>query len=169
MDALRLQRYALLGISQGAPIAIAHAVHFPERVSKLVLNGSFALGSNKRGSTKDQETAQVITLMRHGWGDEHSAYLRTFRLYFPSASAEDLKASAELQRMAMTGDTAVRLRLACADIDIVDLLPKVSIPTLILHSRHDKRFHSRKGAALPRGFQCQIRGPRIGKPRADAR
>ena len=75
VDALRLQRYALLGISQGAPIAIAHAVHFPERVSKLVLNGGFALGSNKRGSTKDQETAQAqLTLMRHGWGDEHSAY-----------------------------------------------------------------------------------------------
>ena len=172
VDALRLQRYALLGISQGAPIAIAHAVHFPERVSKLVLNGGFALGSNKRGSTKDQETAQAqLTLMRHGWGDEHSAYLRTFSmLYFPSASAEELKASAELQRMAMTGDTAVRLRLACADIDIVDLLPKVSTPTLILHSRHDNAVPIR-GRAPPclGNSQCQIRGPRIGKPCADAR
>ena len=73
----RLQRYALLGISQGAPIAIAHAVRYPERVSKLVLNGGFALGSNKRNSTKDHEMAQAhLTLMRHGWGDEHSAYLR---------------------------------------------------------------------------------------------
>jgi DNA-binding winged helix-turn-helix (wHTH) protein len=116
--ALRLQRYALLGISQGASIAIAHAVRYPERVSKLVLNGGYALGSNKRSSKKDQETAQAqLTLMRHGWGDEHSAYLRTLSmLYFPSASAEGLKALAELQRMAMTADTAVRLRLACADI-----------------------------------------------------
>nr|MBF6571718.1 alpha/beta hydrolase [Candidatus Binataceae bacterium] len=135
VDALRLQRYALLGISQGAPIAIAHAVRYPERVSKLVLNGAFALGSNKRDSAKDHETAQAyLTLMRHGWGDEHSAFLRTFSmLYFPSASAEELKASAELQRMAMSGDTAVRLRMASADIDIVDLLPKVSTPTLVLH------------------------------------
>ena len=39
VDAHRLQRYALLGISQGVPIAIAHAVRYPERVSKLVLNG----------------------------------------------------------------------------------------------------------------------------------
>ena len=154
VDALRLQRYALLGISQGAPIAIAHAVHFPERVSKLVLNGGFALGSNKRGSTKDQETAQAqLTLMQHGWGDEHSAYLRTFSmLYFPSASAEELKASAELQRMAMTGDTAVRLRLACADIDIVDLLAKVSTPTLILHSRHDNAVPFEEGRRLASGI-----------------
>ena len=145
-----LQRYALLGISQGAPIAIAHAVRYPERVSKLVLNGGFALGSNKRGSAKDHEMAQAhLTLMRHGWGDEHSAFLRTFSmLYFPSASAEELKASAELQRMAMSGETAVRLRMASADIDIVDLLPKVSTPTLILHSRHDNAVPFEEGRRL---------------------
>jgi DNA-binding winged helix-turn-helix (wHTH) protein/fermentation-respiration switch protein FrsA (DUF1100 family) len=154
VDALRLQRYALLGISQGAPIAIAHAVRYPERVSKLVLNGGFALGSNKRSSTKDQETAQAhLTLMRHGWGDEHSAYLRTFSmLYFPSASAEELKASAELQRMAMTGDAAVRLRLACADIDVVDLLPRVLAPTLVLHSRHDNAVPFEEGRRLASGI-----------------
>jgi pimeloyl-ACP methyl ester carboxylesterase len=154
VDALRLQRYALLGISQGAPIAIAHAVRHPERVSKLVLNGGFALGSNKRSSTRDQETAQAqLTLMRHGWGDEHSAYLRTFSmLYFPSASAEELKAVAELQRMAMTGDAAVRLRLACADIDIVDLLPKVAAPTLVLHSRHDNAVPFEEGRRLASGI-----------------
>jgi pimeloyl-ACP methyl ester carboxylesterase/DNA-binding winged helix-turn-helix (wHTH) protein len=150
VDALHLQRYALLGISQGAPIAIAHAVRYPQRVSKLVLNGAFALGSNKRSSAKDHETAQAyLTLMRHGWGDEHSAFLRTFSmLYFPSASAEELKASAELQRVAMSGDTAVRLRMATSDIDIVDLLPKVSAPTLILHSRHDNAVPFEEGRRL---------------------
>jgi pimeloyl-ACP methyl ester carboxylesterase len=154
VDACRLQRYALLGISQGVPIAIAHAVRYPERVSKLVLNGGFALGSNKRGSAKDQEMAQAqLTLMRHGWGDEHSAYLRTFSMmYFPSASSEELKASAELQRMAMSGDIAVRLRLASADLDIVDLLPKVSTPTLILHSRHDNAVPFEEGRRLASGI-----------------
>jgi DNA-binding winged helix-turn-helix (wHTH) protein/pimeloyl-ACP methyl ester carboxylesterase len=150
VDARKLQRYALLGISQGAPIAIAHAVRHPERVLKLVLNGGFALGSNRRSSTKDLETAQAyLTLMRHGWGDEHSAFLRTFSmLYFPSASAEELKASAELQRMAMSGDVAIRLRQATADIDIVDLLPKVSAPTLILHSRYDNAVPFEEGRRL---------------------
>lgn len=150
IDALHLQRYALLGISQGAPIAIAHAVRYPERVSKLVLNGAFALGSNRRSSAKDHETAQAyLTLMRHGWGDEHSAFLRTFSmLYFPSASAEELRAAAALQRMAMSGDTAVRLRMASADIDIVELLPKVSVPTLVLHSRHDNAVPFEEGRRL---------------------
>ena len=155
VDALKLQQYALLGISQGAPIAIAHAARYPDRVSKLVLNGAYALGRNKRGSAKDHQTGEAfLTLMRHGWGDEHSAFLRIFStLYFPSASAEELKALAELQRVAMSADAAVRLRLACDDIDVVDLLPKVSAPTLVLHSRHDNAVPfeegQRVGAAIP--------------------
>jgi len=94
VDALKLPRYALLGISQGGAIAIAHALERPERVTRLVLIGAYALGRNRRGDSKDQETGQAqLTLMRHGWGDEHSAYLKTFSmLYFPSASAAELKA-----------------------------------------------------------------------------
>lgn len=150
VDSLHLRRYGLLGISQGAPIAIAHAVRYPERVSKLVLNGAYALGRNRRGSAKDHETGQAyLTLMRHGWGDEHSAFLRTFSmLYFPSASAEELKALAQLQRMAMSAEAAVKLRLICDDIDVVDLLPKVSVPTLVLHSRHDNAVPCEEGRRL---------------------
>ncbi len=150
VDALGLQRYALLGISQGAPIAIAHAVQHPDRVRKLVLNGGMALGSNKRGSTRDHETAQAyLTLMRHGWGDEHSAFLRAFgMLYFPSASLDELKGLAQLQRMAMTADVALRLRMATADIDVTELLPRVSVPTLVLHSRHDNAVPFEEGQRL---------------------
>ena len=110
VDALHLERYALLGISQGGPIAIAHAVRHPERVSRLVLNGAYALGRNKRGLGEGPRDGQAqLTLMRHGWGDEHSAYLRTFSmLYFPSASAEELRALAQLQRMAMSAEAAVQ-------------------------------------------------------------
>jgi len=147
VDSLHLQKYALLGISQGAPIAIAHAARYPERVSKLVLNGAYALGRNKRGSARDHETGQAyLTLMRHGWGEEHSSFQRAFNtLYFPGASAEEIKALAQLQRMAMSADAAVRLRLACDDIDVVDLLPKVSAPTLVLHSRHDNAVPFEEG------------------------
>jgi len=93
IDALSLSRYALLGTSQGAAIAIAHAVRYPERVSKMVLHGACALGRNKRRSAKDAETAKAhLTLMRHGWGDEHSTFLRMHSLlYFPSASNEQIK------------------------------------------------------------------------------
>jgi pimeloyl-ACP methyl ester carboxylesterase len=41
-EAAGLERYALLGISQGCAIAIAHAVRHPERVTRLILYGGYA-------------------------------------------------------------------------------------------------------------------------------
>lgn len=155
VDTLDLPRYALLGISQGAPVAIAHAARHPDRVSKIILNGAFALGRNKRGSQKDRETGQAyLTLMRHGWGDEHSSFLRSFgTLYFPGLSNAQVRALADLQRMAMSADAAIRTRMASDDIDVVDLLKQVSAPTLVLHSRYDNAVPFEEGqrlaAALP--------------------
>lgn len=150
VGALGLGRYALLGISQGAPVAIAHAARHPERVTKMVLNGAFALGRNKRGSAREREVGQAyLTLMRHGWGDEDSAFLRTFgMLYFPGATPAELKALAELQRMAMTAEAATRLRLVCDEIDVTELLPQVQTPTLVLHSRHDNAVPFEEGRRL---------------------
>ena len=160
VDALHLQRYALLGISQGAPIAIAHAVRHPERVSKLVLNGGFALGGNKRGSAKDQETAQAhLTLMRHGWGDEHSAYLRTFSmLYFqarrPRSSGHQQSCNAWPCRghrsPASHGQRRHRYRRSVADgVD----------PHAGLAQQARQRRSLRGGATPCLGHtQCQIRG-----------
>ena len=69
-------------------------------------------------------------------------------LYFPGASADELKAMARLQRMAMSADAAVRLRMVCDDIDVVDQLPKVSTPTLVLHSRHDNAVPFEEGRRM---------------------
>lgn len=139
VDALQLPRYALFGISQGAATAIAHAVRYPGRVARLVLNGGLALGRNKRGSARDREEGDaLLTLMRHGWGDAHSAFLRAYAtLFYPGASAAEIKALAELQRMATSAENAIRVRLASADIDVTGLLVQVSCPTLVVHSRYD--------------------------------
>jgi pimeloyl-ACP methyl ester carboxylesterase len=139
IDATKLTRYAMMGISQGAATAIAHAAQHPDRVTKLVLFGAYALGRNKRLSKRELETAEAyVTLMRHGWGDENSSFIRMFStLSVPNATPEQIKSFANLQRIATSPENAVRLRSACDDIDVVDLLPKISVPTLVLHSRHD--------------------------------
>lgn len=49
VDAAELDRFALFGASQGAPIAIEYAVRHPERVSHLVILGGYARGWMKRG------------------------------------------------------------------------------------------------------------------------
>lgn len=50
---------------------------------------------------------------------------------------EQIRWFTELQRKTTSADNAIRIRQACDDIDVVALLPLVSAPTLVLHSRHD--------------------------------
>ena len=139
VDALKLRRYALLGISQGASTAIAHAARYPERVSKMILLGGYARGRYRRISEKESDLGKAfLTLMREGWGDENSALFRIFSsTYLPGASPEQIKWFANFQRVSSSAETAIRLRRAVDEIDLTDLLPNVSAPSLVLHSRRD--------------------------------
>jgi len=149
-EAARLDRFAILGISQGAAVAIDYVVRHPERVSKLILLGGYAQGRNKRSSAEEQEKAHTfIAMMRHGWGDEHSAFMRAFvSIFLPSGSPEQIKWFADLQRMTTSAENAVRIRLACDDIDVMPLLPHVQVPTLVLHCRHDNVVPLEQGRLL---------------------
>jgi DNA-binding winged helix-turn-helix (wHTH) protein/pimeloyl-ACP methyl ester carboxylesterase len=132
-------RFALLGLSQGCATAIAYAVGHPERVSHLVLYGGYAQGRNRRGDPGDREKAQaMLAMMRQGWGEEGSAFMRAFSsIYLPNGSPEQIRWFADMQRIAATGEMAARLRNACDDIDVTHLLPQVTVPTLVIHARHD--------------------------------
>jgi pimeloyl-ACP methyl ester carboxylesterase/DNA-binding winged helix-turn-helix (wHTH) protein len=138
-DALDLRRPALIGIAPGAPIAIAHAVRHPERVSRLVLHGAYALGRNHRQSPQQREMAgALIALLQQGWGDEHSAFMRMFSTrYLPSGSPEQLTLMAKLAFLATSRENALKVMIESCEIDVVDLLPRVSVPTLVLHCQHD--------------------------------
>ena len=79
VDECGLARFALLGISQGGPVAIAYAVRHPERVSRLVLCGGFAKGWRRRGNAADVARAEAsITLIREGWGQDNPAARQMF-------------------------------------------------------------------------------------------
>ena len=70
IDAAGLDRFPLLGISQGGPVAIAYAVRHPERVTRLVLLGSFAQGRRKSARTPDDLALADahVEIVRLGWG-----------------------------------------------------------------------------------------------------
>jgi DNA-binding winged helix-turn-helix (wHTH) protein/pimeloyl-ACP methyl ester carboxylesterase len=149
VDALKLRSYSLLGISQGASMSIAHAVRHPERVSRIVIHGGYALGWNKRAPRKGLDVKTFLTLMREGWGDEHSAFQSMLCTgYLPNASAEQVRCLAELQRMASSPENTVRLRGTFDEIDVVDLLPRVSAPTLVMHCRHDNLVPFEEGRRI---------------------
>ncbi|SPP91989.1 MULTISPECIES: alpha/beta fold hydrolase [Bradyrhizobium] len=81
VDAAGIDRFALLGVSQGCAVSIAYAVRHPERVSHLVLFGGYAVGWRKRARTQaDKETGEaMLTLVRVGWGQENPAFRQLFK------------------------------------------------------------------------------------------
>jgi pimeloyl-ACP methyl ester carboxylesterase len=159
VDDLELRRFALLGISQGAPVSIAYAVRHPDRVSRLVLCGGFAKGWRKRGNPGEVARAEAsVTLIREGWGQDNPAARQMFTsLIVPDATHEEMRWFNELERLSASADTAIRLLHVLGDIDVTDLLPRVAVPTLVLHSRGDARVPFEHGLMLAR----EIPGARV--------
>jgi pimeloyl-ACP methyl ester carboxylesterase len=149
-----LDKFDLLGVSQGAAISVAYAVRHPERVRHLVLYGGFARGRRMRGSQQEIANSDAIaTLMRQGWGQENPAFRQMFTsLFIPGATAEQMEWFNDLQRITTSPDNAVRLRHAVDLIDVTDLLPRVQSPTLVLHCRHDAVQPFEEGRRLAAGI-----------------
>jgi pimeloyl-ACP methyl ester carboxylesterase len=154
VDAAGLDRFPLLGISQGGPVAITYAARHPERVTHLVLLGSYAQGRRKRARTSAEiDLAKArIEIIRLGWGRPDPTYRQIFVARFlPEATQEQWRSFDELQRRSTSPDNAWRFVDAFANIDVTDLAPKLTVPTLIMCSRRepDNSFEqSRALAAL---------------------
>jgi pimeloyl-ACP methyl ester carboxylesterase len=150
VETMAIDRFSLLGISQGAAAAIAYAVKHPARVSRLILCGGYATGRNRSGDSGASDQAQaLLALMRQGWGNESSAFMKAFSsIYLPAGTPEQIKWFADLQKMSTSGEVAAHLRKACDDIDVSDLLPRVIVPTLVLHARDDAVAPYSQGRAM---------------------
>jgi class 3 adenylate cyclase/pimeloyl-ACP methyl ester carboxylesterase len=142
VDALGLERFPLLGISQGGPVAVAYAVRHPERVSHLILHGAYARGRLKRKPTPQQreEAEMMIKLAELGWGQQNPAFRQFFTSQFiPGGTREQHEWFNELERTSTSPANAARMMRVFDEIDVVDLLPRVSCPTLVLHTTGDAR------------------------------
>jgi pimeloyl-ACP methyl ester carboxylesterase/DNA-binding SARP family transcriptional activator len=155
VDAAGLERFDLFGVSQGCSVAIAYAVRNPERVRKLVLYGGYSLGWELRDTPEEVAMRRaMITLTGTGWGRNNAAFRQMFTsLFFPDMPPPAADWFNELQRISASPENAVRLQEAFGKIDVRDLVPKVSRPTLVLHADKDAviPFSSGRGlaAAIP--------------------
>jgi pimeloyl-ACP methyl ester carboxylesterase/DNA-binding winged helix-turn-helix (wHTH) protein len=138
-EANGVDRFALLGISLGCAVSIVYAVRHPDRVTHLVLYGGFARGWCKRGSPEIERQMQAVeTLMRHGWGRRNPAFRQIFTSAFmPEATTEQMQWFNELQRKSTSPNNAAAILHAVNIFDVDDLLPRVRVPTLVLHCRGD--------------------------------
>ena len=154
VDAAGLDRFPLLGISRGGPIAIAYAVKHPERVTHLVLYGAFATGLNPVGQPHELEARRaLVSLMRLGWGLSNPAFCKTFTCRFiPEATPEHERWLDELQRVSTSPENAARLMERDDDIDVRPLLSQVKTPTLVIHCDRDRAVLPEEGRLLAAGI-----------------
>jgi len=134
-DALELEQFPLVGMSQGAAIAIGYAARHPERVSRLVIYGGCA-----RGLLKAAEL---------GWGADSSSFRQVFiSQLFHDASAEQQRAFDEAQRLTISGENAARFMKVVFELDVREAAPKVRCPTLVFHAVDDPCFPFEEGRLL---------------------
>jgi class 3 adenylate cyclase len=132
MDAAGSGRAALLGVSEGGPMAAVFAATYPERTRALVLYGSFAEFSSWV-STPERLRAFEDYIER-AWGSGGTAPS------FCPTLAED-KGFCEWwgrhERLAASPSAALALMRMNSRIDIRGVLPSIRVPTLVLHRAGD--------------------------------
>lgn len=153
VDSVGIDRFPLLGISQGGAVAIRYAQRHPERVTRLVLVGAYSRGRLTRACTEDerQEAALDLALGRVSWRRDDAAFRQVFASQFlPEAPHEHWEAFNELQRATTSVDNVVRFLDAFAQIDVSTAAPQVECPTLVVHSRRDVRVPESQARELAR-------------------
>jgi class 3 adenylate cyclase/pimeloyl-ACP methyl ester carboxylesterase len=148
-NAAGLERFPLLGISQGCAIAIAYALRHPERVTHLILHGGFATGAYKRGAAEAEQARAMAVLMREGIRSDNAAFRQLFASqFFPEGPVSAWDQINQFQRACISADHAYRFREVIGNIDINDRLGELRVPTLVTHSRGDRMQPIENGRAL---------------------
>jgi len=139
MDAAGSQRAALAGFMDGVPMSVVFAASHPERVSALVLYGGMArvlwapdylFGDTEREARNELEEI-IESLVTPGGGE---AWLRRDA---PSADQDEVQALARVWRYGASPGTFEALYRMNMAMDVREVLPLVSAPTLVLHQRAD--------------------------------
>jgi pimeloyl-ACP methyl ester carboxylesterase/DNA-binding CsgD family transcriptional regulator len=140
IEAAAFRRFALVGTCWGGPIAIEYAARHPERVSHLILYGTYARGLFRRPEApKELQKARVLLdLTRLGWGRENHAFLQVWASRFqPGGTLDHLRSWCDQQRAATSPETAARLVEIGWNTDVREAARKIKCPVLIVHPEGD--------------------------------
>jgi pimeloyl-ACP methyl ester carboxylesterase/DNA-binding CsgD family transcriptional regulator len=140
VDHAGLDRFSLLAMAQGGPVAIEYAAQHRERVDRLLFYGSYAGVDSVQTSKQDQLLDETFdNLIRVGWEQPTPEFRRVFTyLMIPGATEEQMGWLDELQRRATSAEVAVVARQQRRQANVTHLLADLDVPTLVLHSLGDR-------------------------------
>ena len=141
VDHLKLEQFSLmsLGLLAG-PIAITYAAAHPERVSKLILSSGYLRGSELATPERARTMIGLI-----------SAYGFPTTLDITDLSPEDLKSFQDVSRIQKQGaspEVQGQVIRAMFAVDVEDLAPSITVPTLVMHGQHDNAVRFDLGRRL---------------------
>ncbi len=138
-DAAGLERFPIFASSQSFAVSCHFALRHPERVSAIVSCGGYAQGSFVREGGADATFTKALhQMIVQGWGQPEGGMMKAFAtLFIPHATNERIAQLVNLQIASATPDRAVEIRECISRFDVVELLPKVQCPVLVLHARND--------------------------------
>jgi pimeloyl-ACP methyl ester carboxylesterase/DNA-binding CsgD family transcriptional regulator len=154
VDDAGLDRFSLLAMAQGGPVAIEYTARHPEQVQRLIFYGSYAgVGAVETSEDDQLLDATFDNLIRVGWEQPTPEFRRVFTyLMIPGATEEQMGWLDELQRRATTAEVALVARQQRRQADASAHLAALDVPTLVLHSIGDRMNAFAYSRALAAGI-----------------
>lgn len=138
MDDAGMESAALLGHSEGGPMAVLFAATYPERVEALVLGATYAR------VTPPPDFEERLTFLEEHWGT--GVPLQFF------VSGSNPEWAARYERSAATPRIAVEILRMNILVDVRAALGAVAAPTLVLHRTGDPIVPVEAGRELAAGI-----------------
>lgn len=151
-DSYGAEKFALLGFTCAAGVAVEYAARHPERVSHLILFGGYATSYHSTSNPDPavrREGDLMLELAAVGWGNSSPAFRQVFvSRFMPDATPAQWALFDQLQRDTATPEVAVRYLRALYSLNVKASAPRVRCPTLVLHPRGDQTVRFEQGQRL---------------------
>lgn len=152
VDSYGHERFALLGFTCAAGVAVEYAARHPERVSHLILFGGFATSYHSTSHPDPivrREGDLMVELAAVGWGNSSPSFRQVFvSRFMPDATPAQWDAFDRAQRETAAPDVAARYLQAMYALNVKESCARVRCPTLVLHPKDDQMVHFKQGRRL---------------------
>jgi class 3 adenylate cyclase len=143
LDAVDCRQAALFGFSEGGLMSVLFAATYPERITALVLYGTFA----KRIRSPDypwapspENRTRELEQLENNWSERMD-----LEQLAPSEDDAFKDRLATYFRRSASPGAALALMRMNTQLDVRDVLPAIQVPTLVIHRTHDRDVKVEEG------------------------